>query len=100
MPEKKAVNGNISFTIGDVSHVVDISPAGIAIAFERHFDTPATILQMAPRLEYIAFLAWSAACRAGLPVPDDFDEFVNVVDDLEVIDTGVPADANPTAGGQ
>jgi hypothetical protein len=55
---------------------------------------------MAPRLEYIAFLAWTAGRSAGLPVADTFDGFLDEVRDLEVIDTDEKADANPTDGGQ
>ena len=101
MTTKKAIQGNIRFTlVGGEPLTVDISAASHAIRFERHFDTSAEILQMAPRLEYIAFLAWSAATAAGLAVPADFDDFIAVIDDMEVIDEGKPADANPTAGGQ
>jgi len=99
---KKVGNGNIRFAIGDEWFTVDISPPPIAIQFERHFDVQATALQMAPRLEYIAFMAWAAARRAGVAVPADFDEFVNVLDDIEVIEApkGKAPNANPTAGGQ
>lgn len=101
MTTKKAIQGNIRFTlVGGEPLTVDISPARHAILFERHFDTSAEILQMAPRLDHIAFLAWSAATSAGLAVPAEFDDFVLALDDIEVIAGDKPADANPTAGGQ
>jgi hypothetical protein len=100
MTETSAVSGNISFTIGTAKHVVDIASIRNTIAFERHFNVSAQVLQMAPRLEYIAFLAWKAASTAGIAVPKTFDGFVDVVEDLEVIDGDVPADSNPTDGGQ
>lgn len=99
MAEGSAVNGNISFTIPEGSFTVDIASIKNTIQFERHFNVSAQVLQMAPRLEYVAFMAWSAAKAEGLPVADDFDGFLDQVEDLEVIDTDAKADANPTAGG-
>jgi len=98
---KKGIQGNIRFTlVGGEPLTVDISSASHVILFERHFDMSAEIFQLAPRLEYIAFLAWSAATAAGLAVPAEFDDFVAVIDDIELIEKGKPANANPTAGGQ
>jgi hypothetical protein len=100
MAEQTAVNGNIAFTTDAGSYVVDIASIKNTVAFERHFNVSAQVLQMAPRLEYIAFLAWTAGRSAGLPVADTFDGFFDEVRDLEVIDTDEKADANPTDGGQ
>jgi len=96
----KAVNGNISFTTAAGSFTVDIASIKNTIAFERHFNVSAQVLQMAPRLEYIAFMAWSAAKSEGLPVADEFDGFLDEVTDLEVVEDGAPPDANPTDGAQ
>jgi hypothetical protein len=102
MAETSAVNGNIAFTTPAGSYVVDIASIKNTVAFERHFNVSAQVLQMAPRLEYIAFLAWSAGRSAGLPIADSFDGFLDEVSDLEVIDTDEDEkpDANPTDGGQ
>ena len=100
MAEQTAVNGNIAFTTDAGSYVVDIASIKNTVAFERHFNVSAQVLQMAPRLEYIAFLAGTAGRSAGLPVADTFDGFLDEVRDLEVIDTDEKADANPTDGGQ
>jgi hypothetical protein len=100
MAEQTAVNGNIAFTTDAGSYVVDIASIKNTVAFERHFNVSAQVLQMAPRLEYIAFLAWTAGRSAGLHVADTFDGFLDEVRDLEVIDTDEKADANPTDGGQ
>ncbi len=100
MADSAAVNGNIAFTTKSGSYVVDIAGIKNTVAFERHFNVSAQVLQMAPRLEYIAFLAWTAGRSAGLPVADTFDGFLDEVRDLEVIDTDEKADANPTDGGQ
>lgn len=100
MTEKKAMSGNINFTTKSGSYTVDIASIKNTVAFERHFNVSAQVLQMAPRLEYIAFLAWTAARSAGIDVPDTFDGFLDEVEDLEVIDGEDAADANPTDGGQ
>lgn len=100
MAEASAVNGNISFTTGAGTFTVDIASIKNTIAFERHFNVSAQVLQMAPRLEYVAFMAWSAAKSQGLPVADDFDGFLDEVEDLEVIEDADQQDANPTGGGQ
>lgn len=100
MADSAAVNGNIAFTTKSGSYVVDIAGIKNTVAFERHFNVSAQVLQMAPRLEYIAFMAWSAARSNDLPVADTFDGFLDEVEDLEVIDDGKPADSNPTDGGQ
>lgn len=94
-----AVQGNIRFTAGGVDHVVDISSIKNTIAFERHFNVSAQVLAMSPRVEYIAFMAWSAARSGGLDVPEDFDGFVDVLDNIEVLDAPEES-ANPTDGGQ
>jgi len=96
----EAVSGNISFTAKGITHVVDISSIKNTVAFERHFNVSAQVLAMSPRVEYIAFMAWSAAKAKGIDVPDDFDGFLDVVDNLEVIDTDEAPNANPTNGGQ
>lgn len=101
MTGRKAVQGNIRFTLVSGEPMsVDISPARYVIAFERHFNVSGQVLQLSPRLEYIAFLAWSAATAAGLAVPAEFDDFIAAIDDIEVVDGDTPADANPTDGGQ
>jgi hypothetical protein len=100
MADSSAVNGNISFTTPAGSFTVDIASIKNTIQFERHFNVSAQVLQMAPRLEYIAFMAWSSAVSKGLPVPDDFDEFLDVVEDLQVVDEADQPDVNPTDGGQ
>lgn len=94
-----SVAGNIQFTIRGVNHVVDISSIKNTISFERHFNVSAQVLAMSPRVEYIAFMAWSAAVADGLDVPDDFDKFVDVLDNIEVMDADETA-VNPTDGGQ
>ena len=100
MAEKHAVQGNIRFSTAAGEWVVDIASIKNTIAFERHFDISAQVLQMSPRLEYVAFMAWSAARSAELPVADTFDGFLDEVVDLEVVEGEGDRDANPTAGDQ
>lgn len=100
MAEGTAVQGNIRFTTASGEWVVDIASIRNTIAFERHFDISAQILQMSPRLEYIAFMAWSAARSADLPVADTFDGFLDEIVDLEVVEGEANRDANPTDGDQ
>ena len=100
MAEGTAVQGNIRFSTADGEWVVDIASIKNTIAFERHFDISAQVLQMSPRLEYVAFMAWSAARSAELPVADTFDGFLDEVVDLEVVEGEGDRDANPTDGAQ
>ncbi len=52
------------------------------IALERKYGIGPKDLGDNPRLEYLAFLAWSAMRRTGPGVPD-FDTFVGTLDDIE-----------------
>ncbi len=99
MAETEAVSGNVRFKIPAGEWTVDIASLPNIIRFERHFNVSADVLQRAPRLEYIAFMAWSAAKRDNLPVPAKFDAFVDDIIDLEVVDNEDTADSNPTDGG-
>lgn len=90
---------NVRFTINGETHAVDITGAKTVVQFERHFNVGASVLSMQPRLEYVAYMAWRAAQNAGVTVPDEFDEFLDVVSDLNVVEDD-EANANPTDGGQ
>ena len=95
-----AVNGNIQFTAKGVDHVVDIAGIKNTVLFERHFNVSAQVLTMSPRVEYLAFMAWTAAQADGLDVPGKFDDFLDVVTDLSIVDGEGDEAANPTDGGQ
>lgn len=95
-----AVNGNIQFTAKGVDHVVDIAGIKNTVLFERHFNVSAQVLTMSPRVEYLAFMAWTAAQADGLDVPGKFDDFLDVVTDLSIVDGEDAEAANPTDGGQ
>ena len=95
-----AVDGNIRFTAKGVDHIVDISSIKNTVQFERHFNVSAQVLTMEPRVEYLAFMAWTAAQSAGLEVPGKFDDFLDQLEDLSIVEEDDPKAANPTDGGQ
>ena len=99
MGDTKAVNGNIEFTTKSGSYIVDIASLKVVIEFERHFNVSAQVMNMAPRVEYVAYMAWAAARSQGIPVADTFDAFVDELVDIEQVD-GEQTDQNPTDGGQ
>lgn len=100
MSAGSAVSGDIEFTIDGHTHVVGISSIKNTVEFERHFNVSAQVLSMSPRVEYVAFMAYTAAQSAGIDVPDTFDGFLDVVEDLQVVDDEKRPEANPTDGGQ
>jgi hypothetical protein len=99
MADTKAVNGNIEFTTKSGSYIVDIASLKVVIQFERHFNVSAQVMNMAPRVEYLAYMAWAAARAQNMPVADTFDGFVDELVDIEQVD-GEQTDQNPTDGGQ
>ena len=96
----QAVDGNIQFTAKGVDYVVDISSIKNTVQFERHFNVSAQVLTMDPRVEYLAFMAWTAAQSEGLDVPGKFDDFLDQLEDLSVVEDDDAQAANPTDGGQ
>jgi len=96
-----ATSGKLLLTTKSGSWVVDIGSLKTTIEFERHFNVSAQVLQLAPRVEYIAFMAWSAGRDAGYPLPDDFDTFLGELVKWDDVDEdGSANDVNPTDGGQ
>jgi len=100
MADSGTIEGGVTFTVDSGSYVVDVGSVYCLVEFERHFKTSAQILQMEPRLEHIAWLAYSAATTNGIDVPDTFDDFLKQVKDLEVVEGPDLETANPTDGGQ
>ena len=96
----QAVDGNIQFTAKGVDHVVDISSIKNTVQFERHFNVSAQVLTMDPRVEYLAFMAWTAAQSEGLDVPGKFDDFLDQLEDMSLVEDDDAQAANPTDGGQ
>jgi len=99
MADSSAPSGKIKFKTAAGEWQVEIAGFKNVIAFERHFNVGAVVLERAPRLEYVAYMAWTAARDAGLPVADKFDRFIDDVIELEVVDEDGP-DQNPSDEGQ
>ena len=99
MAKQSGVSGEIEFTMSGHTHVVSISSIKNTVEFERHFDVSAQVLTMRPRVEYLAYMAYTAAKTAGIDVPATFDDFLEVLEDINAIDDEATA-PNPTAGGQ
>lgn len=95
-----SVEGSIKFTTDKGEFVVAIDTIKNAIAFERKFNVSATVLSVQPRIEWLAFMAYSAAKDDGLPVGDDFDAFVDSLEGIEAVSDGDDDQANPTDGEQ
>lgn len=95
-----SVEGSIRFTTDKGTFTVAIDTIKNAIAFERKFNTSATVLAVQPRLEWLAFMAWQAGRDKGLPVGDDFDAFVDNLQSIEAVDDDNDEGANPTNGDQ
>lgn len=76
--------------------------AGFAdiIALERTYGVAASDLATRQRAEELAFLGWSALRRAKVAgIPDSFDAFVDLIEDLEPTDQDGPGnDQQPPSG--
>lgn len=94
-----ADKGGVKFSTAKGEWTVSIASTKNIIMFERHFNVSPQVLEKAPRLEYIAFMAWSAAKDQGIPVAGDFDGFIDELIDLETVEGDGTTDENPTAGG-
>lgn len=57
------------------------------IAMERKYDVAVSVLSDAPRMEFIAFVAWNAAKRQGLTTLD-FDKWIEASELSEIGDEG------------
>jgi hypothetical protein len=56
-----------------------------AIAFERHYREPVSIVSDRPFVEYVAFLAFSALKRTGaIATATDFEAFVGEIADFSI----------------
>lgn len=61
------------------------------IAWERKFNLKASTATLG--MEDLAFLAYQASKEQGIVVPLTFDDFINGIEDVDVVDGD---DANPT----
>jgi hypothetical protein len=69
---------------------VDTKPADL-VRFERQFKLPVEVISSDPRVEYAMFLAWAAAKRTG-QTDEDFDTFMDHVEDFDAGDGDIPLD--------
>ena len=90
----------LRFTTTGGTWTVQIGGYKNIVHFERHFNTSAQVLERAPRVEYVLYLAWDAAIAEGLPVPEKFDAFIDEIVDFEELEDEAGADENPTPGDQ
>jgi len=66
---------------------------GSIIAWERKFKTKASKLAEGIGMEDIRYLAWEASKKNKITVPAVFDDFVNRIEDLEIVSS---EEVNPT----
>lgn len=80
----------ITFEVTDngVKHQVVAGQADL-IAMERKYNVGISALQDAPRIEYVAFVAWNAARRQGI-TSLDFDAWIEQAEFDQVGDQGNP----------
>lgn len=76
------INFDVSDESGEITRVV----AGQAdfIQMERKYDVSVNELQIAPRMEWISFVAWNACKRQG-QTQQDFDSWLETVE-FETVD--------------
>lgn len=68
-----------------------VAGAADFIAFEDHFDLDGSELAKRQRVKWLAFLAWSALGRRGVPV-GDFADFSLRLQDIELGDNETNGD--------
>ena len=94
-----AVSGQVRFTTDTGTFDVAIDTIKNAVAFERKFNVSASVLSVEPRVEWLAFMAFTAAQDKGIPVGRDFDRFVNSLTDIEAVEDSGEG-SSPTDGEQ
>lgn len=77
----------------DTEVVVRVSPKA-QVQFERHFGKSMFDYGMSPRQEENFYLAWLALRDAKRDAPDDFDEWLDLIDDVDPV-SDTPANPNP-----
>jgi hypothetical protein len=72
----------------------------VIVAWERRFKRRASDLGSGIGMEDLAFMAYDASQRAGIVVPAVFDQFINSIENLEVVEsqTENPIQPAPFAG--
>ena len=89
---------NFKVTYADGSAAGSTASVADQVAFEREFDKSIVELAQNPRVSDMVWLAWHGLRRKNAGTPD-FDEWVNTVDSVEMIDSElVPLESTARTG--
>ncbi len=86
------VKFRIRVDIGSGEYEVETGIESI-VAWERKYKTKASKLAEGIGMEDICFLAWQASKKNKITVPAVFDDFINKIEELEIVST---EEVNPT----
>ena len=81
---------------GDDAPVEVVTSLANIVAWERRFKRKASEMAQAAGVEDLAYLAWEASKTAKVVVPAVFDDFLNRLESLEIVEE-VPANPTPAA---
>ena len=81
---------------GDDAPVEVVTSLANIVAWERPFKRKASEMAQAAGVEDLAYLAWEASKTAKVVVPAVFDDFLNRLESLEIVEE-VPANPSPAA---
>ena len=71
----------------------------VIVAWERRFKRRASDLGAGVGMEDLAFMAWDASQRANIVVPASFEQFINDIELLEVVDSESQSFTEPAPSG-
>jgi hypothetical protein len=81
---------------GDDAPVEVVTTLANIVAWERRFKRKASEMAQAAGVEDLAYLAWEASKTAKVVVPAVFDDFLNRLESLEIVEE-VPTNPSPAA---
>lgn len=81
---------------GDDAPVEVVTTLANIVAWERRFKRKASEMATAAGVEDLAYLAWEASKTAKVVVPAVFDDFLNRLESLEIVEE-VPTNPSPAA---
>jgi hypothetical protein len=76
-----------------------ITSLGVIVAWERRFKRRASDLGSGIGMEDLAFMAYEASQRAGVIVPATLDQFINSIENLEIVDNEPATFTQPEPSG-
>jgi hypothetical protein len=83
-------------TINAEAPVEVVTTLANIVAWERRYKRKASEMAQAAGVEDLAFLAWEASKSAKVVVPAVFDDFLNRLESLEIVEE-VPTNPSPAA---